>query len=76
MSQSVRTFSGLWPVGSRLGIVAMGLLLAGCTPRPGRVTQPNMWHLMQVNRTPPPELSGRVATPATTPPPVAQDARP
>lgn len=56
--------------------VAMGLLLAGCTPRPGHVTQPNMWHLVPVNRTPPPELSGRVSTSAPISTPGAQAARP
>ncbi|MBV1831031.1 hypothetical protein HNW77_10715 [Komagataeibacter sp. AV436] len=74
MSQAAKTFSGLWPRGARLGIVAVGLLLAGCTPRPGHVTQPNMWHLVPVNRTPPPELAGRTMTPAADP--ATQDARP
>ncbi|AQU87830.1 hypothetical protein B0W47_10455 [Komagataeibacter nataicola] len=76
MSQAGIPFS-LRPAGTRLGIVAMGLLLAGCTPRPGHVRQPNMWHLVQVNRTPPPELSGRTALTSATPaPPAAQDAHP
>ena len=68
-------FSRLRPVGARLGMgVAMGLLLAGCAPRPGHVTQPNMWHLVPVNRTPPPELSGRAS--ASAPPSGTQAARP
>ncbi|WP_130731215.1 hypothetical protein [Komagataeibacter xylinus] len=67
-------FSRLWPVGAQLGIVATGLLLAGCTSRPGHVTQPSMWHLVPVNRTPPPELSGRAMTPAADS--STQEARP
>ncbi|MCE2575589.1 hypothetical protein [Komagataeibacter sp. FNDCR2] len=57
-------------------MAAVGLLLAGCAPQPGRVVQPNMRHLVPVNRTLPPELANHAPPPSDQSPPAGQEATP
>ncbi|GAB6967218.1 hypothetical protein JCM25156A_12550 [Komagataeibacter kakiaceti JCM 25156] len=57
-------------------MAVVGLLLAGCAPRLGRVAQPNMRYLVPVNRTLPPELANHAPPPSDQSPPAGQEATP